>query len=606
MKPKSLTRIVIFVLFLLGGAATGLSVWWLSYEAALRGVAERGEADLALASGRFIGQLQRFQELAVLISDHPTLAARLRAGDAASSELSADAGALLLSVADKTGVYNIILLDQLGRIQAAAHPQAAARIDHVDQSYFQRAMSGALGTYHSVLPGESRRSFSVAAPVHGVGGPPLGAVVVVADIESTEAEWRGDAPVVMFRDELGVVFLSSRSELVLTRDLSVPLPRALSASYDPDHLKPFPDYRSRMVGEFEVWNINSGPYVPETAIHISKDLPVIGFVAEGLANAAPARRLALLQALLAVGLYVTAFALGLYLLNRRRRINKRLSDQAAAQEMLERRVAERTVELSRTNRALRSEVDDRIRVEEELRRTQASLVQAGKLSALGEMSAGISHELNQPLMAIQTFAENGTQFIEMGKTEVAAANLGKISELARRMGRIIKNLRAFARQEDAPLSNVDPVAVVDAALEISAARLARAGVEVLWQPPEQTFIVRAGSVRLQQVVMNLVSNAADAMEGQPDKRLEITIAPEGDAQVVVAVRDTGPGLDQPEKIFDPFYSTKSVAQDSMGLGLSISYGLVQSFGGDIEGENHPDGGAIFTVRLPRVAERSAA
>lgn len=606
MFALSRTRVLILLLFLAGGAVTGFSVWHLSYPAALRSVAERGEADLALAADRLISRLQRFQELAVLMSDHPTLAARLRAGDEASGALAADAGSLLLSVADKTGVYDIILLDQLGRVQAAAHPASAARIDHVEQSYFERAMNGALGTYHSVLAEDRRRIFSVAAPVHGKGGPPLGAVVVVADIESTESEWRGDAPVVLFRDDLGVVFLSSRSELVLTRESGTPLGKSSSADYTPEALSAFPDYRTSQTAGFELWHLNSGPYVPVTALHMERDLPVIGFVGEVLADAAPARQLALLQTMVAVGLFATAFLSALYVLMRRRRLKQQLLREEAAKEMLEHRVAERTAELSHANSALRREVDDRIAAEEALRATQARLVQAGKLSALGEMSAGISHELNQPLMAIRSFAENGEQFIDMGKTEVAARNLSKISELALRMGRIIKNLRAFARQEDAPLSNVDPVAVVDAALEISATRLEQAGVEVRWTPPAEQVMVRAGSVRLQQVVMNLFSNAVDAMDGQAQKRLDISVFPDGDAQAVVAVRDTGPGIDQPEKIFDPFYSTKTVAEDSMGLGLSISYGLVQSFGGDIEGQNHPDGGAVFTVRLPRVESRSAA
>lgn len=586
-------------LFLGGTLLTGLSVWRISYEAALRSVVERGQADLALASGRFIAQLQQFQEIAVILSDHPTLISRLRAGHAASSELSADAGALLLSMADKTGMYNIILLDGLGRLQAAAHPQAAAQFDYASMSYFERALDGALGTYHSVLEENRRRVFSVAAPVFRKGGAPLGAVVVVADIETMESEWRGDAPVVMFRDALGVVFLSSRSELVLTRDDAQAPMSAPSADYPPGILRPFPFFEGSRFGTHELWRMEAGPYVPSTAIHITRDLPVIGFVGEVLADAAPAQKLALLQALVAAGFFVTFFSGGTYIWMRRHRLQRRLEREAAANEVLEQRVAQRTVALSRTNVALRREVDERKRAEEALRATQAKLVQAGKLSALGEMSAGISHELNQPLMAIQSFAENGTQFIEMERTDVAAANFGKISELARRMGRIIQNLRAFARQESAPLTDVDPVPVVEAVLEISARRLENAGVQVDWAPPAEPVLVRAGSVRLQQVIMNLLSNAVDAMEGQDDKRIEISIAADGAAKVAVRVRDTGPGIAQPERIFDPFYSTKAVAQDSMGLGLSISYGLVQSFGGDIEGVNHPDGGAVFTVRLPR-------
>ncbi|MCA8883893.1 MAG: sensor histidine kinase, partial [Rhodobacteraceae bacterium] len=439
MTLPSRQRAALLLLFLTVTLLIGATVWRVSYDTALRGVTERGQADLALASDRFIAQLHRFQEIAVLMSDHPTLGARLQAGEMASSDLAADAGALLLSVADKTGLYNIILLDPQGRVQAAAHPQEAVRLDHARLNYFARAKSGALGAYHSVLRDDDRRIYVAAAPVHADYGPPLGAVVVVADIESMESEWRGDAPVVMFRDRLGVVFVSSRSELVLTRDgASAPM-SAPSGDYADGVLRAFPSFSQTQIGPHEVWQISAGPYIPTTAIHLTRDLPVIGFTAEVLADASPAVQLALLQALVAAGMFVAAVLLGLYLLSRRHRMQRKLDREAAAKEVLERRVVERTAELSRTNRALRREVEDRTRAEEALRTTQAKLVQAGKLSALGEMSAGISHELNQPLMAIRSFAENGAQFIEMGRQDVAAANLTKISELALRMGRIIKN-----------------------------------------------------------------------------------------------------------------------------------------------------------------------
>ena len=223
-------------------------------------------------------------------------------------------------------------------------------------------------------------------------------------------------------------------------------------------------------------------------------------------------------------------------------------------------------------------------------------MQAGKLSALGQMSAGISHELNQPLMAIRQYAENGAALLERGKPDVAAQNLRRIGDLAHRMGRIIRNLRAFARQEREPMGQVDLVAVVNAALELSESRLARDGVEVRWQPPAPIHVI-GGEVRLGQVLVNLIGNAADAMAGLPVRRIAISLRRHDD-RVLLEVADTGPGIEEPEKIFDPFYTTKAVgAAEGMGLGLSISYGLVQSFGGAIRGRNRPEGGAIFTVEL---------
>ncbi|WP_108263309.1 sensor histidine kinase [Mangrovicoccus ximenensis] len=273
--------------------------------------------------------------------------------------------------------------------------------------------------------------------------------------------------------------------------------------------------------------------------------------------------------------------------------------------MLEARVRDRTRELSAANEQLRHEVAERKEAEAQLKAAQARLVQAGKLSALGEMSAGISHELNQPLMAIRSFSENAQLLLERGRTEVVAQNLARITELGDRMARIIRNLRAFARQENAPVRAVDPVRVINAALEMSETRLRESGADLDWEPPAAPLRVMAGEVRLQQVVTNLVLNALDAMAGAGGT---LSIRAEPVAQGVrISVADRGPGLAHPDRIFDPFYTTKEVGPgEGMGLGLSISYGLVQSFGGNIEGHNRDGGGAVFTVTLPAPEKEAAA
>jgi len=225
-------------------------------------------------------------------------------------------------------------------------------------------------------------------------------------------------------------------------------------------------------------------------------------------------------------------------------------------------------------------------------------VQAGKLSALGQMSAGISHELNQPLMAIQSFAENGEMLIERGRTEGAEENFRRISEMARRMGRIIKNLRAFAKQEVEPAKKTDVTSVITEAVAMSEGKIERGQITLDWVPPNDPVWVLGGEVRLQQVLVNLISNAADAITAAGSDRRQISVRVTQGDKVTVTVRDTGPGIDEPEKIFDPFYSTKAVGSaEGMGLGLSISYGLVQSFGGAITGQNAPDGGAVFSIEL---------
>jgi len=236
-------------------------------------------------------------------------------------------------------------------------------------------------------------------------------------------------------------------------------------------------------------------------------------------------------------------------------------------------------------------------------------VQAGKLSALGQMSAGISHELNQPLMAIGQFAENGVRFLAQGKRDVAEDNLKRISALSARAARIIKNLRAFARNESEPMGRIELGNVINSAVDLTETRLAEAGVTMDWTAPKTPYYVKAGEVRLGQVFVNLITNAADAMQGQAGEKT-IRIRCHAGERLMVDVRDTGPGITDPEKIFEPFYSTKAVGSaEGMGLGLSISYGLIESFGGKITGRNASmtEGarGAVFTVELERWREESS-
>ncbi len=573
----------IVLAFLLAVAALAGVIWQYSYRQALDQLALRGEADLELASDRLSTQLQVYQELAVLMAGHPGLTGL---DDAARR---ADAQALLLGVADTTAALDVMYVDRAGVVLASARGLLAPDVSRTPS--FQRALQGALGRDHGVLQSLGVRAYTYAAPVFGADGKVRGALIVVADVEDVEWDWRGSNPAVFFTDQSGQVFISNRSELLFqTRpevgEGLVPVQGARAP------------FSAAKVGPHKIWTIDWGPYLPRRALHLTRNLEVIALVGEALVDVAPARRLAMLQVATVVALCL-AFGALLYLATERRRV------LARANAVLESRVAARTADLSETNLKLRREVAERQEAEAALQRAQADLVQAGKLGALGQMSAGISHELNQPLMAIRSFAENGTLYLERGRVDEAGENLSRISELARRMGRIIKNLRAFARQERTGAGRVELGTVLDQVSELTGALLRQEGVTLVYQRSDLPIWVRGGEVRLGQVFVNLVTNAVDAMAGSEGKILTLAIS-DGEA-LCVTVRDTGPGIDMPDKVFEPFYSTKEVgASEGMGLGLSISYGIVQSFGGDIRGENAPGGGALFTVTLERWREEMVA
>ena len=486
----------------------------------------------------------------------------------------------LRHLADLSRSLNISLVNAEGIViadSADGTPQSYLGRSLAARPDFTRAMNGALGFYHLQERPDSPRGFTFARPILDGSGTVKGALVVKADLENLEFLWRGDPETVFFVDENRVVFISNRSELLLLHlgQDNVDLTR-----YGNLPLRAFPDpAESRSFG-FTIWHSNGDPRLPREALLETQPLPVIGMEAYILTDTTPVIEAARLRAMLVAALMALFGALLWALHIRRSALARELAVRAEANAALEARVDKRT---------------------EQLKRAQDDLVQAGKLSALGQMAAGISHELNQPLAAIQSFSENAQVFLARKQPEKAAGNLGRIADLTTRMARIIKNLRAFSKKEGEALGNVALGKVVDDAIEIAAARLRSEGVSLVWHRPEAEIIAQGGAVRLQQVVLNLISNAIDAMEGAAGKRIEISVQ-EGASEAQIMLRDTGPGLEAPEKIFEPFYTTKSTGNgDGMGLGLSISYGIVQSFDGAIKGENHPEGGAVFIVTLPKEA-----
>ncbi len=568
------------IAFVAGVAILSAAVWQWGYSQALEQLERRGQSDLALAADRLTSELQGVRELASLLADHPVTFRILEGGSALNT---------MARIADKTGALDIAVIRADGTEIANTNGPLGS---FADVPAFRRAMDGGLGVDHQFSQRFGRRTFVFVAPVFGSFGPVIGAVAITADVEAIEASWRGDRPTVFFTDELGVVFVSNRSELVFRSRSGDLRSAAQSDTYAAGDVAPFFGYRVRQVNPYELWSIDGGRYLPADALHLTLDMPTVGLVGEALVDVAPARQLAALQAAVAAALCLAFGAILFWATERRRTL-------AEANVQLEARVRQRTSELEEVAVNLRREVAERTDAEARLKKAQADLVQAAKLSALGEMSAGISHELNQPLMAIRSFAENAEAFLERGKPDVAAQNLSRISELARRMGRIIRNLRAFSRQESEPLVDVELGAAIEATLEMAAPKARQTGTTIHWGGLPEPVWVRAGEVRLQQVLLNLISNAIDAMEGQEAPVVDLA-AQIGD-RITVSVRDHGPGIDDPEKIFDPFYTTKQVgAAAGLGLGLSISYGLVQSFGGAIKGQNHPEGGAVFSIELDAV------
>lgn len=269
--------------------------------------------------------------------------------------------------------------------------------------------------------------------------------------------------------------------------------------------------------------------------------------------------------------------LALYFWQRRQALRQISFTRNALQEanaQLESKVAQRTGELSLANDELVNEMQERQLAQDEL-------VQAGKLAVLGQMSAGISHEINQPLTALRALAKNTSMLMAAGRMADADENLKAISEVAERMGSITAQLKSFARKSQGEHQPVPLVSAVHYMLRLLEHRVRAEQVRVELNIPEQ-MLVYCDLNRLEQVLVNLAGNALDAMQDQAVKVLTISSLPAEGPRVRVRVEDTGVGLPDEllARLFEPFFTTKA-SGEGLGLGLVISSNIVREFGGTL-------------------------
>lgn len=274
------------------------------------------------------------------------------------------------------------------------------------------------------------------------------------------------------------------------------------------------------------------------------------------------------------------------------------TERVLAQELLQKRVRQKTEHLSRINLRLRQEVKERKKI-------QNDLVQAGKLAALGQLSAGITHELNQPLSAIGHYSHNARRFLERGQTETADENLGKISELTERMAKIINHLKSFARKPTNQLVAVTLSQSVERALSLLAMPIAKGRIDIHFDSATATQKVLAEDIRLEQVLVNIISNAIDAVSEVAEERQIWITTTEQDSTVSLKISDSGSGIPDEllEAVFDPFYTTKEVGK-GLGLGLSISYNIIKDFGGQLTARPEDIGGSAFIMTLQKATDNT--
>jgi two-component system C4-dicarboxylate transport sensor histidine kinase DctB len=564
---------------------------------------------LRLAVAALVGHLSRYEPLPALIADHDDIEALLQSpGDPALRQTANEYLKEINRLLESSDIY--VMTPDGNTIAASNYGMPATFVgqNFSYRPYFQDAIAGRQARFYALGTTSLKRGYYFSSPVE-VAGKILGVIVFKVDIDSIESSWRGGEYKIFVADPEGIIFMTGSPEWLYSGILPLDAERLArtqtSRRYAEAELKPLPATESVYHGQ-HLMLIPEGGTTREY-LRLSHYMPEADWTVNVLLDTASVRTQAR-TALVAILLFICLAALGAAVLwQRRSRVEERLRLQEETRNELERRVEERTADLARVNEQIELEIAERRLTELELRKTQGDLIQAGKLAGLGQMSAALSHEFNQPLAAAKSYADSAALLIDRGRVPEAQDNVRRISSLIDRMASISRHLRNFARKPNEKLGPVPLPEVITDTLEIVAPRLKSANAELVVELSSTDLTVKAGPVRLQQVLVNIVSNAADAVEGLDDRRIVLS-AFRSESGVVVEVRDRGAGVPAAiaDRIFDPFFTTKGVGK-GLGLGLSISYNIIKDFGGNLTVRNHPDGGAVFSIVLEASApSREAA
>ncbi|MEP1214637.1 MAG: ATP-binding protein [Marinobacter sp.] len=551
-------------------------------------------------------ELNRYLPLPELMAEHPLLARTLETPE--DEDLILQANRQMQRMAAIVASSDVYLMDTTGMTIAANNYQQANSFvgrNFDFRPYFQDAIeTGKSATYFALGTTSGIRGLYFSHPVRDSQSNILGVIAMKVQVEELESQWRrpgapNNAEMVVL-DETGISFMASRPEW-LYRDFSDDgqgAPAAGSRRY-PDHeLEPVD------IETLEPhWGVSEntrllrlqGDRVKREYLTVGTPLPRMNWTLQVMVGTRAVLWTRLGFVTGGIVIFIGCLLAALYLRERYRRE----AELALRGEQLERNVARRTADLERSNQQLLQEIRERERTQNELRETQQELIQAAKLAVLGQMSAGLNHEINQPLTAIQTYARNSRRFLERGASDMVNANLAEISTLCDKMAELTRQFKVFARKSEGPPAVVDLRQSVDASLKIIAAQDNSSGIDIRWNRPEHPVMCHGDLIRIEQVMVNLLANAVHAVDGAQRQAITIDIDEDND-NWRCTVRDNGSGLPgNSEQIFEPFFTTKSVKQ-GLGLGLSISRQIVDALGGSLTGRNRSDGpGAEFVVTVKK-------
>ena len=556
-------RIALLALFLAAGATVWVTNRLLT-DRFTESTRNRAELRLALYSGNLLSEVRRNSIVPQLLARDPALIGALNSKDYSQSTQR------LISFVEEIGAASLMLLDGDGRTVAATDRNRLGS-QHRAEAYFVDAMRANTTVFSLIEREAGGYRFTYSRRLES-GQTALGVIVVEVDLQKFERAWAGISDAVMVTDSTGTIILATEprwrglneQDALARQTPQSAILRAIQATAD--------------------WTaLPADAYIQgEAVLRLESRIPFQGWRMTSYTTYASIRERVNGVLALEIMLFAILLALAFYALSRKTALRMALFQRESA-------------ELRALNARLQREIAERERVQETLAVTEQTLAQSSKLAALGEMSAAVSHELNQPLAAMKTYLAGARLLLRRNRPDEALASFGRIDDLIERMGAITRQLKSYARKGSDAFSPVNLGDALASSLSMMEPQLRQRHVRITQYLPSDMVLVMGDRMRIEQVMVNLLRNAIDATKSVSDPEVEVILAKGETASFTV--RDNGGGIANPDNLFEPFYTTKQPG-DGVGLGLAISSGIVNDHGGRLTARNGQSGGAVFEMQLP--------
>lgn len=545
--------------------------------------------------------MERQRALPLVLADDAAIRGALLSPDRQSLDRINRKLEALATSAEAAVIY---LIDRSGVAVAASNwqePTSFVGNDYAFRDYFRLAVRDGMAEHFAMGTVSNRPGLYISRRVDGPGGP-LGVIVAKLEFDGVEADWQASGKPAYVTDRRGIVLITSlpswrfMTTKPIAEDRLAPIRESLQFGDAPLLPLPFRKIEARPDGSSTLDALLPGDstaaflrvetMVPSTNWRLEQLSPLKAPLAAGAREAQ----------LLTLAALVPLLALAALLLRRRQVVAMRSAEERLARNALEASVEERTRDLRMARDRLETEIADHRQTTEKLQAVQQDLVQANRLAILGQVAAGVAHEINQPVATIRAYADNARTFLHRGQTVTAAENMESIAELTERVGAITDELRRFARKGHFAAGPTAMKEVVEGALMLLRSRFAGRMDAIRIDLPPDGLQALGNRIRLEQVLINLLQNALEAIGDSENGAIQVRCkaAPGG---IALTVADNGPGIaaDVREELFTPFNTSK---EDGLGLGLAISKEIVSDYGGTIEVESGPSG-TTFTVNLKK-------